>query len=365
MKFSCFAQPLCDGIMNVQRAVASKATIPALEGILISTDGDKIILSGYDLEIAIKTTVEANVAEEGSVVVKARILGEIVRKAQSDIISIEVNDDLIMTVRSGAWDFTIAAIDANEYPELPPVEINDNITLNGKMFKSMVAETIFSVSTSDDRPVNTGILFEINEDNIRLVAVDSNRFAIRNEDIENGKQMRFIIPAKTLSEVVKLIDDEEEVNINVDSRHVSFNVGNFLVISRLLEGDFLDYSSIPDNRTTEVEVNTAELISSIECVSLMIDRLTTPVKCKIEQNKVSLRSETALGKAHGSIDCKMSGDELIIGFNGKFMLDALRAVKDETVKIVFGGPIQPIRIIPTEGEKFLYLIMPIRFRATE
>lgn len=365
MKFNCFTQALCDGILNVQRAVASKATIPALEGILISTDGDKIILSGYDLEIAIKTSIEANVSVEGSVVVKARLLGDIVKNAQSDIISIEVDDDLVMTVRSGACDFTISAIDANEYPELPPIEINDNINLNGKMFKSMVAETIFSVSTSDDRPVNTGILFEINEDNIRLVAVDSNRFAIRNENIENGKKMRFIIPAKTLSEVVKLISDDENVNINVDSRHVSFNVGDFLVISRLLEGDFLDYSSIPDNRTTTVEVNTSELIDSIARVSLLIDRVTTPVKCKFEQNKVSLRCETEMGKAHDSIDCKMSGDELIIGFNSKFMLDALRAVKEDSVKIVFGGPIQPIRIIPVEGDSFLYLIMPIRFRASE
>lgn len=368
MKFTCATDTLKEGITNVQRAVSSKSALPALEGILIATDSDKIILSGYDLEIAIKTTIEADVQTEGCVVVNARLLGEMVRKAQTATVSIEVDDNMTMTVRSGACAFTIMAIDANEYPELPSIDERDSIEIDCGILRSMVSETIFSVSVSDDKPVHTGILFEIKPDNIRLVAVDSSRFAIRNEKIESGKQMRFIIPSKTLSEVLKLIsEDDETLRINVGIRHASFNVGDFLVITRLLEGDFLDYASaVPQVNKTEVQIDTQEFINSIDRMSLLItERIKSPVRCIFENNVVYLKCATALGKASDSIDCVTDGDQLEIGFNNRFMLDALRAVEDDTVKIVFGGPQQPIKVIPTEGEKFLYLIMPIRLKDSE
>lgn len=366
MKFKCSTDILSEGIINVQRAVSSKSALPALEGILIATDTDKIILSGYDLEIAIKTTIDADIQTEGCVVVNARLFGDIIKKADSDIVSIEVDDNMTMTVRSGACAFSIMTIDANEYPELPPVEEKDSIEVSGELLRSMVSETIFSVSNSEDKPVHTGILFEIEENNIRLVAVDSSRFAVRNEAIECGKKMRFIIPAKTLSEVLKLIGEESSVKINVDARHVSFNIGKFLVISRLLEGDFLDYSSIPDNRITTVEVRTDELISSIDRMSLLIvERIASPVRCIFEDNTIFVKCETSLGKASDSVDCVIEGEQLQIGFNNRFMLDALKAVKDDTVKLAFGGPTQAIRIVPVSGNKFLYLIMPIRLKESE
>lgn len=365
MKFICDTQTFSEGITNVQRAVSNKATLPALEGILIATDTDKIILSGYDLDIAIKTTIDTNVITEGCVVVNARLLGEIVKKAQTDTISVEVDDKMIMTIRSGACAFTIVAIDANEYPELPTIDEKDSIEIESDMLKKMVSDTIFSVSTSDEKPVHTGILFEIKEDNIRLVAVDSSRFAIRNEQIENGKNMRFIIPSKTLSEVIKLIDEENmSIRISVGTRHASFDVGEFLVISRLLEGDFLDYNSaIQDYNSTEIIINTKDFISSIDRMSLLItERLKAPVRCLFEENEVSLKCVTSLGKANDTVECKMSGSPLEIGFNNRFMTDALKAVEDEEVKIIFGGPQMPIKVMPIESDKFLYLIMPIRLQ---
>lgn len=363
MKFICNTQDLCEGVTNVQRAVSSKATLPALEGILIATDGDKIILSGYDLEIAIKTTVEANVGVEGCIVVKAHVFSEIIKKAHTETVSIEVDDNMNMIVRYGGCAFSIAAIDANEYPELPPIEENDSIEIDGELLHSMVSETIFSVSQSDDKPVHTGILFEISEGNIRLVAVDSTRFAIRNERIGGDKSMRFIIPAKTLSEVLKLIDDGDSVKISIDSRHVSFNIGKFLVISRLLDGDFLDYTSIPDIRTTIATINTQDFVASIDRMSpLIVERLSSPVRCTFEDNSVYLKCETALGKASDTIDCTIDGEQLEIGFNSRYMIEALRAIEDEEIKIAFGGPNQAIRILPIEGDCFHYLIMPIRLK---
>lgn len=363
MRFICNTQSLCEGVTNVQRAVASKATLPALEGILIATDGDKIILSGYDLEIAIKTTIDANISEEGCIVVNARLFGDIIKKAQTETVSIEVDDNMIMTVRYGGCAFSITAIDANDYPDLPPIEENDSIEIDGELLRSMVSETIFSVSQSDDKPVHTGILFEITDGNIRLVAVDSTRFAIRNERIGGDKNMRFIIPAKTLNEVLKLIDDDDKVQLNIDSRHVSFNIGKFFVISRLLDGDFLDYTSIPDNRTTIATINTQDFIAAIDRMSpLIVERLASPVRCTFEDNTVYLKCETVLGKASDNIDCTIDGEQLEIGFNSKYMLDALKAVEDEEIKIAFGGPTQAIRILPVEGDCFSYLIMPIRLK---
>ncbi len=365
MKFSCFTDKLREGITNVQRAVASKSTLPALEGILIATDSDKIILSGYDLEIAIKTSIEANITTEGCVVVNARLFSEMIKKAQTDYVLIEVDDNMTMTVTSGSCAFTIMAIDANEYPELPPIDEKDSIEINSELLKSMVSETIFSVSTSEDKPVHTGILFEVKPDNMRLVAVDSSRFAIRNEKIDSGKNMRFIIPAKTMNEVMKLIgENDEKIKINVGTRHVSFNVGKFLVISRLLEGDFLDYNSaIPTTDSTIVEINTQDFINSIDRMSLLIiERITTPVRCVFENNVVYLKCATALGKASDSIDCKTEGDSIEIGFNNRYMLDALKAVEDDTVKLVFSGPHMPIKVLPVDGDEFLYIILPIRLK---
>lgn len=368
MRFTCFTDKLTDAITNVQRAVSSKSALPALEGILIATDEDKIILSGYDLEIAIKTTIEANVQTEGCVVVNARLLGEIIKKAQSETISVEVDDNMNMTVYYGASAFNITAIDANEYPELPPIDEKDSITIECEKLKSMVSETIFSVSTSMDKPVHTGILFEIENNNIRLVAVDSSRFAIRNEAIDSDKSMRFIIPSKTLSEVLKIIgEDDETISITVGTRHASFNVGSFLVISRLLEGDFLDYASaIHDYNATVVNIDTREFAESIDKMSpLITERIKSPVRCIFDNNNVVLKCATALGKGSDNVECKVEGNQLEIGFNNRFMLDALRAIKDDEIKIVFGGAQQPIKIVPIEGNSFLYLIMPIRLKDSE
>ena len=352
MKFICNTQSLCEGVTNVQRAVSSKATLPALEGILIATDGDKIILSGYDLEIAIKTSVEANVVVEGCIVVKAHVFSEIIKRAHTETISVEVDDNMNIIVRYGGCAFSIAAIDANDYPELPPIEENDSIEIDGELLRSMVSETIFSVSQSDDKPVHTGILFEIADGNIRLVAVDSTRFAIRNERIGGDKNMRFIIPAKTLNEVLKLIDDGDTVKISIDSRHVSFNIG-----------DFLDVTSIPDNRTTIATINTQDFLAAIDRMSpLIVERLASPVRCIFEDDTIYLKCETSVGKASDNIDCSIDGEQLEIGFNSRYMIETLRAIEDEQIKIVFGGPNQAIRIIPVEGESFHYLIMPIRLK---
>ena len=349
MKFSCNTQALGEAVMNVSRAVSGKSALPALEGILIATDGDKIILSGYDLEIAIKTTVRATVAEEGCAVLSAKLFGEMIRKADSESITLSVDEKQAAVITAGNSKFSIMAIDANDYPELPAISDNRSIEIDCEMLKSMVEQTIFAVSTSETRPVHTGILFEIEDENLRLIAVDGYRLAIRNEKINNTGSMRFIIPAKTLNEILKLIgENDKTVQFHVAARHISFDVGNFLVISRLLEGDFLDYkSAIPDGAA----------------VTVITDRLKSPVRCTFEENKAFLRCTTAIGRASDVVDCSISGGGVEVGFNNKYFLDAMRAVDSDQVKIELGTPKTPIKILPMEGDSFLFLVVPVILKA--
>ena len=366
MKFSCNTQALGEAVMNVSRAVSGKSALPALEGILIATDGDKIILSGYDLEIAIKTTVRATVAEEGCAVLSAKLFGEMIRKADSESITLNVDEKQAAVITAGNSKFSIMAIDANDYPELPAISDNRSIEIDCEMLKSMVEQTIFAVSTSETRPVHTGILFEIEDENLRLIAVDGYRLAIRNEKINNTGSMRFIIPAKTLNEILKLIgENDKTVQFHVAARHISFDVGNFLVISRLLEGDFLDYkSAIPDGAAVTVIADTKALIDAVDRISLLItDLLKSPVRCTFEENKAFLRCTTAIGRASDVVDCSISGGGVEVGFNNKYFLDAMRAVDSDQVKIELGTPKTPIKILPMEGDSFLFLVVPVILKA--
>ena len=366
MKIICNTFELREAVINVQRAVSSKSSLPALEGILLKTQGQKLILSAYDLEIAIKTSIFANIISEGSVVLNAKIFSEIIKKVSGEKVQIEIDDKLNATISSATSEFTIMAIDATEFPELPTINENANITMDSDILKSMISQTIFAVSTSDIKPVHTGILFEIENNNIKLVAVDGYRLAIRNEKIDTDIKIKFVVPAKTLNEIIKLVDEEEkQLQINVGSRHISFIIGEFLVVSRLLVGDFLDYkTAIPSGATVSVMTNTRDFIDAIERISLLItDRIKSPVRCTFSNNKADIKCVTAMGKASDTVECTVNGEAMEIGFNNKYFLDAMRAVESDMVKIELNGATSPIKILPKDGDNFLFLVLPVRLKA--
>lgn len=366
MKFVCSTLDLCEAVTNVSRAVSSKSSLPALEGILLASNQTQIILSGYDLEIAIKTTIHASVATEGCVVLNARLFGEILKKVSGDKITVSVDEKLNATISSGDSQFSIMAIDANDYPELPVLSEQKSISFDSDLLKSMVSQTIFAVSTSEIRPVHTGILFEIENNNLKLVAVDGYRLAIRNEKIGNSENTRFIVPAKALSEILKLVDEQtSQIAFNVGSRHISFEVGNFFVISRLLDGEFLDYkSAVPAGAQITVLAKAREMINAVDRISLLItDRVKSPVRCTFEDGKAFVRCTTAMGKASDVVSVETSGDPIEIGFNNKYFIDALRAVDCDVVKIEMNGPTSPMKIVPIEGDSFLFLVVPVRLKS--
>lgn len=366
MKMICDRKELVDAVLNIQRAVSSKSSIPALEGILIQTKGSDLFLCGYDLELGMTTVIPAQIEEPGSIVLSARLFGDIVRRLPGDEVALSVDEKNLATIISGASEFSIAGIPAEEYPELPSVSDETSIAVPHGILKSMIRQTIFAVSESDMKPVHTGTLFELSENKIRLVSVDGYRLAVREEPIACNQDTSFVVPGKTLSEVLKLLpENEETLTLHVGRRHILFQIGSYTLISRLLEGEFLDYNAaIPASHTVEILVKTRTFIDSVERVSLLItDRLKSPLRCVFEENEIKLSCSTAIGRANDQFQANSTGGNLEMGFNNRYLLDALRNTECDEVKIQLSGALSPMKVVPKDGSSFLFLVLPVRLKS--
>ena len=365
MKFTVEKRLLNEAVTNLQRAVSSKTSIPALEGILIRSEENRLILTAYDLEIGMQTELPAIISAPGAIILTAKLFAEIVRRSPDEDITIDVDDRNTATITSGVSCFTIIGMDSAEFPELPKITDADTIKMPQELLKSMIRQTLFAVADSTAKPIHQGSLFKIENGNLDVVSVDGYRLALRREAINYANNTEFVVPGKTLSEVLKLLKDSEgEVEI-CPSRHILFRIDNYTVISALLEGEFLDYkSALPKDKKTEVTVSTRTMIESVERVSLLItDRLKSPVRCVIGEDTVKLFCTTTMGRATDQISAEISGDQLEIGFNNKYLLDALRAAETDEVRLQLGGPISPMLVLPKEGDAFSFLVLPVRLRS--
>lgn len=363
MKFQCSRQKLTEAVINVQRAVSQKSTIPALEGILIKSSPNHISLFGYDLDICINTTIDASVSEDGSAVIPAKLFAEIIRRMPEDKINIEIDKKNIVYITCGKADYKISGLPAADYPEIPVIHNSDTINIEGETLSGMIRQTIYAVSDKDVKPTHKGSLFDIANGFIKIVSVDGYRLAIRKEKINYDGEKSFIVPGKSLLEVLKLItEDIKDVEINTGGRHIIFKIGDYSVITRLIEGEFMNYrSSIPVVHSTELRVKTREFIQTIERMSLLLnDKMKSPIRCYIDDNLIKTTCNTALGQAHDEIEAAMEGENVEIGFNNKFLLDALRYSETDEVKLQLNGSLSPMVIMPTEGDSFLFLLLPMR-----
>lgn len=367
MKFSCDKHQLVEAVTNVQRAVSTKSTIPSLEGILIRAREGAITLCGYNLEMGMTTVLLSNVEEKGKIVVSAKLFGDIIRRLPNDQVTITVDENNMTTIVSGESTFSIAGIPAEEYPDLPTVHDDEAVTVPQHLLKSMIRQTIFAVAEGDAKPIHTGTLFELCSDCLRLVSVDGYRLAVREEKLSCPKETTFVVPGKTLSELLKLLKDdgEETITMHISTRHIVFEMGNYTIVSRLLEGEFLDYhSALPKNKTTEILVNVRDFVNSVERVSLLItDRLKSPIRCEFENDEIKLFCSTPIGRANDRFPAKIEGQNLEMGFNNRYLLDALRNSECDEVKICLSGAISPMLVMPREGESFLFLVLPVRLKA--
>lgn len=364
MKIICNTSILAEAVMNVQKAVMTKTAMPILEGILFTADEKGVKLTGYDLEIGIETVIEADVIEEGSVIINAKTFCDIIRHIPYDKIIFETDDKLQCKIYCGDIEYYMTGISPKDYPELPVIINGKDIDISQKILKDMIKKTIFSVAVNDVRVIHKGIKFEIKPGEIRLVAIDSHRIAIRKEFIEyNGEELSFVVPAKTMGEIMKLIPEGDGfIKIGLGRRHILFEINGYTIISRLLEGEFMKYESIiPTNYNTVVRTKSKDMISSVERVALIItDRFKAPLKLEFRENELKISTATALGTANDKLEVSVDGNDIEIGIQSRYILDALRAGEEEEILIGMVSPTNPVCIIPTTGESFLYLILPVR-----
>jgi len=371
MKFSCEKALLMNAINVASRTVAQKSSIPALEGLLLHADDGGLSVSGYNMQTGIRTRISADVAQGGELVLNARLMGDIVRRMPDDMVCFSSDEKQMVHLNCGDSDFDILGLSAADYPELPEVEDEYCLTMKQSTLKSMIEQTAFAVSTNESRPVHTGALFEVAEKTLTLVAVDGFRLAIRKEPFEKaeGGLFSFVTPGGALNEVEKICGDTDDLaEITLGKRHILFEVGETQLICRRLEGEFLDYkNAIPRKNPISFVVDTKMLIDSIDRVSVVIsDKLKSPVRCIFDHDKVLLSARTGNGEAKDV--CRLAGEGrgLEIGFNNRYLMEALRYAPADTVKMELNTSVSPAIIVPTEGEEnFLYMVLPVRLKASE
>jgi DNA polymerase-3 subunit beta len=371
MKFCCEKALILNAINTASRAAAAKSSIPALEGLLIKAEGETLSVCGYNMQTGIRTTVPAAVTDGGEMVLSARLFGDIIRKMPDDVVYFSSDEKLMVNVACGDAAFDILGLSASDFPELPSVEDQYSCDMKQSVLKAMIDGTSFAVSTNESRIVHTGSLFEVTDKDLTMVSVDGFRLALRKEKIEKleGGAFSFVAPGTALNEVEKICGDTDDaVTIILGSRHVQFMTEDTMLICRRLEGDFLDYrNAIPRKNSIVITAETKALMDSIDRVSVVIsDKLKSPVRCVFGDGQVSLSAKTGNGDSKDV--CKISGDGkgLEIGFNNRYLMDALRYAPAEKVNIELNSSISPCIIVPTEGEEnFLYMVLPVRLRASE
>ena len=370
MKIICEKEKLLKGINSVINGVASKTTMPILEGILIQTNDNEIKLTTYDLEIGIEYIIESSIEDQGSTVVNATMFSEIIRKLPDTEITISINNNNLLEIECEGSLYKLATMNPEEFPELPKIDIEKSIEIEQNLLKNMIRKTIFAVSNEENRPIFTGCLFEVNDNKLNVVAVDGYRLALKTNIINNNvNNFHAVIPGKTLNEINKIIlDSFDPIKIGISKNQALFEMENCKIVTRLLDGEFLKYSNtIPQNWETRIKVNKLQIQNCFERVALISASLVEkekkyPVKVNIEIGKVVISCANQTGDAKEEIYVETEGKDLEIGFNPRFFLDALKAIDDEEVYIEFGTNRSPCIIKPVDNGDYIYMILPIKMK---
>ena len=365
MKFTCEKALLVSAVSVAGRTVSPKSTIPCLEGILLRA-GVGVQLTGFNLETGITVKVEADVKEAGVCVMPARLFFDIIRKLPDEEVTVEVDDKLQVSIRGGVSSFKITAMDAEDYPELPEVNAEQGIGIPQQALREMIGGTIFSASENQARPILTGCLFEVEADSVTMVAVDGMRLARRtwHSEAPIGRTEKFVVPATALREVEKILSETDEPAVfTLGAKHILFEIGNAVLVCRILDGEFLNWrNAIPTKSPTILTANVAELMSSIERVSLIVsEKMKSPVRCTFGDNIADFRTVNTIGSAHDTCAIAGNGGDLEIGFNCRFLLDALRAVPGEEVTLGLNNGLTQLVLTPVDDKyDFAYMVLPVR-----
>lgn len=364
MKFIALKQNLLEAINIVQRAVMTKATLPILEGIYIEA-GEKVKLVGNCFDLGIECCIDADIKEKGSVVVEARMFGEIIRKLPDAPVYIEVLDGFKVRIECLSSYFEIRGMDGESYPLPPDYESDVTVSLPQSVLKELIRQTIFAVGTDENRKIMTGVLMEAHQGELRMAALDGFRMAVCSALIKEDANFKVVIPGKNMQEILRVLEtSDDDVKVSLAGSLTIFALKNCRIVSKILEGEFMNYQSyIPTQFETVITVNTRELEESMERASLItIEDKRYPVRINISEEKMVISSTTEKGLSKEEVNIENSGNTMQIGFNPRYFLDALKVINDEKIKISFTSPVGPCIITPIEHERFLFLILPVRLK---
>lgn len=372
MKFTIERNVLSEALINASKASSARSSISALEGVLIHLSDGKITVTGYDLEMGIKCIVEPTESiEEGEVVVNAKVFGEMIRKMPAGIVEISTENEVNVTLRAGTIEYNVVGVSGDQYPNIPELRNDITFYIGESVLKSMIRQTFHAIATTDIKAVHMGSKFHIENNRLSVVSVDGVRMAKREEPVQY-EDIDFVVPSKTLGELLRILsdkssdpdkeEDEKKIAVCIDRSQICFSKDDYMIISRLLEGAFIDYNRIMNfNEDTSAVLNAREFSEALDRTLLLnTDRYKCPVICKFENDTLSIDIRTAIGKMSDTMKIQYSGAKLEIAFNAKYMIDSLRNSECDEVKVDFCGPLSPIRIKPLNDDSYIGIVLPVR-----
>ena len=368
MRFTCEKSMLLQGLNIAGRTVAQKSSLSVIEGILCKA-GHGLSLTGYNMETAITYLIDADVADPGQCILPAKLFGDIIRRLPEGPVTVVVDDSFKVSIRSGYASFTISAESAEDYPELPDVNQGRPIRIPQNRLKELISGTLFAVSENQGRPIHTGVKFEVTDTSITAIAVDGFRLARRTWHPEEGtaRELSFVVPAAGLKEVEKILTDcEDMASFTLGPKHILFQIGNATLVCRLLEGEFLDWKKVvPTGCPIQLVANVSDLSSSVDRVGLIVsEKYKSPVRCIFGHQELLMRTNTTIGAAEDRCSFAGDGKELEIGFNVRYLADALRAVPSEEVTLELTNGLSPIVLTPVDDKvDFAYMVLPVRLKS--
>ena len=366
MRFTCEKSMLVTGLNITGRTVAQKSTLSAIEGILCRA-GNDLSLTGYNMETAITYSIDAEITEIGECILPARLFGDIIRRLPEGPVTVTVDSLYKVHIRAGYASFNISAEPADDYPELPDVDSGRAIAVPQSALKELISGTIFAVSENTGRPIHTGVKFEIEDDTVSAIAVDGFRLARRTYHCEEptGRTLSFVVPAQGLKELEKILSEDGDVHFTLGNKHILYQLENATLICRLLEGDFLDWRRVvPTGCPIKLVTQVSDLASSIERVGLIVsEKYKSPVRCVFGNQELQLKTNNTLGVAEDRCTIAGDGKELEIGFNVRYLADALRAIPDDEVVMELTNGLSPIVFTPVDSKHdFSYMVLPVRIK---
>jgi len=368
MKFTCQKSDLFEVLPNIFKATSNKTPMEALATIRMEARGNTLSLTGYDLELGIFTQIPASVEEEGSLLADGKLFCELIRRMPDGVLQIFTDEHLKITITGNETECQLAGMHADDYPDLPSIEQGKGAVIPQELLREMIEQTIYAVSLDETKPIFTGALFEIENETLSIVALDNYRMALRTESLIGQEQMKFVVPAKALREISHLLtnDDKNEKPcvIHLDQHQASFEINRYVVYTRLLAGEFINYRrSIPMETKTEILMSRKDLIGSLErCGLLITEQNKTPVRFQLDHDRMNISCVNVLGSVEDQLDCSITGESMVVGFNNRYLIDAVRVIQGDRVKIVLSAPDRAVRIMEADGDNYIAVIMPVQVR---